>query len=151
MMPDPNTPAFNLPVSGEGRVSTTRTLIGLFGAPVIWVAQMSLSESLAAYACYPHQAPLSAPVWNSLFLILAVISIMCLTGGLLSGFIAWTTWQGVERERKFSRNDKNILDVSEGRRRFLGILGVMSSLIFIIAIIFTGCAVIFVSACSSWF
>jgi hypothetical protein len=132
-------------------VSTIRTLIGLFGAPVIWVIQMWLSESLAAYACYPHQAPLSTPLWNSLLLILALISIMCLTGGLLSGFIAWITWRRVERERKFPGNDKNILDVSEGRRRFLSMLGLMSSLIFIVAIIFTGCAVIFVSPCSSWF
>ncbi|MDD5579349.1 MAG: hypothetical protein PHY16_08730 [Methylobacter sp.] len=151
MMPDTKPLAFNSPASGGAGASKIRTLIGLFGAPVIWVIQMWLSESLAAYACYPHQAPLSIPVWNSLLPILAVISSLCLTGGLLSGFIAWTTWLRAKPKRKLPGNDKNIPDAGEGRKRFLAMLGLMSSLLFIVAIIFTGCAVIFVSPCSPWF
>ncbi|MDE2366733.1 MAG: hypothetical protein KGM95_07360, partial [Betaproteobacteria bacterium] len=47
----------------SSRHPAARTLVGLFGAPAAWVIQVSLSEPLAAYACYPHQAPLSAPLW----------------------------------------------------------------------------------------
>ena len=71
----------------------TRTLIALFGAPTAWVMQMSLSEPIAAYACYPHQVPLSAPLWVELSLILGTVSLACLTAGLFSGYVAWTFWR----------------------------------------------------------
>ncbi|WP_246247050.1 hypothetical protein [Candidatus Methylobacter favarea] len=132
-------------------MSAMRTLTALFGAPLLWVVQMSLSEALAAYACYPHQAPLAAPVWSSLVLMLAGISLICLIGALLSGFTAWSLWRQAEQERKFPGTDKNRLADAQGRRRFLARLGMMSSLLFIIATLFTGCAIIFVSPCSSWF
>jgi hypothetical protein len=146
MMSDTEQTDFNPPIQDGTRESLPRLWTALFGAPLIWVLQMWLSESLAAYACYPHQAPLTVPVWSSLVQILAVISILCLAGGLLSGFIAWADWQRV----KAGGDDKGIADAVRGRRRFLARLGLFSSLLFIAAIIFTGCAVIFVSPCSPW-
>lgn len=151
MQPATEQTAFNPPAPEGARESLPRTLTALFGAPLLWVIQMWLSESLAAYACYPHQAPLTAPVWSSLVLILAGISILCLVGGLLSGFIAWADWRRLEADGHFSGANEAVADPGIGRRRFLARLGLLSSLLFIAAIIFTGCAVIFVSPCSSWF
>jgi hypothetical protein len=73
-----------------------RTGVGLFGAPAAWLAQFSLSEPLAAHACYPYQAPVSAPVWEGLHVMLVAISIACFTAALLSGFVAWTSWRQSE-------------------------------------------------------
>ncbi len=123
-----------------GRVSTMFLWVGLFGAPVAWIAQVFLSEPLAAYACYPYQAPLSAPIWEGVPSILAAISIACFTIALSSGLVAWILWR-----------QSGPKSVGEGRNRFLVKLSAMSSFIFTVAIIFNICAVLLVSPCSSWF
>lgn len=118
-------------------ISALKIMVGLFGAPVLWIAQMALSEPLVSYACYPYHKPLSAPIWEGLPAILAAISIACLAGALLSGFVAWTAWRKLE--------------VNGGRTRFLVKLGLMSSFLFTVAIIFNSCALLLVPLCGTWF
>jgi len=142
-------PSFESPVSGRGRVSMIRIGVGLFGAPAAWLAQFSISEPLAAHACYPYQAPVSAPVWEMLPAILVAISIACFSAALLSGFVAWTSWR--QSERKPTEEEKSIIEAVNSRERFLVKLSLMSSFIFIVAIIFNICAVLLVSPCRSWF
>lgn len=124
----------------RNRVNAMLLWLGLFGAPVAWITQVFLSEPLAAYACYPYQMPLSAPVWERLPAMLATIGIACLAVALLSGLAAWISW------RQFDATS-----VGEDRNRFLVKLSAMSSFIFTVAIIFNICAVVLVSPCSSWF
>jgi len=123
----------------SGRMSTMRIGIGLFGAPAAWIAQVFLSEPLAAYACYPYRMPLSAPIWERLPVMLATIGIACFTVALLSGLVAWTSW------RQF-----NAKPVGGNRNRFLVKLGAMSSFIFIVATLFNMCAILLVQPCSAW-
>ena len=78
-------------------MSTYRTLLALFGAPCVWVTQMSLSEPLAAYTCYPHQVPLPAPFWVDLPVILAVISLICLGGGSDFRICSVGSWRQTSR------------------------------------------------------
>lgn len=142
-------PSLEPPAPRRGRVSMIRTGVGLFGAPAAWIAQVFLSEPLAAHACYPYQAPLSAPIWEGLPVILAAISIVCFAAALLSGFVAWTAWR--QSERKPAGEGGSGTETGESRNRFLVKLSLMSSFIFIVAIIFNICAVLLVPPCSSWF
>ena len=137
------------PAPRRSRVSTIQIAVGLFGAPVAWIAQFSLSEPLAAHACYPYQAPVSAPVWEGLTLILVIISITCFAAALLSGFVAWTTWR--QSERKLPGDERSVIEAGESRNRFLVKLSLMSSFIFIVAILFNLCAILLVLPCSPWF
>lgn len=138
-----NRDPFEAPDSGRSRMSMMRLWLGLFGAPVAWVAQLLLSEPFAAYACYPHQTPLSAPIFAGLPVILTTISLACFAVALLSGFAAWSSWQRFEKDR--------ISKAGEDRNRFLAKLSVLSSFIFIVAVIFNICAVLLVPPCSPWF
>jgi hypothetical protein len=124
-----------------GRVSALRLLVALFGAPVAWIAQLSLSEPLAAHACYPYQAPLSEPIWQGLPVMLAVISGVCLAIALLSGFVSWTLCR---------QTHAPLLEERDDRIQFLAKLSAMSSFIFTMAVLFTACAVLLVSPCSPW-
>lgn len=134
------------------RNSLFKTLVALFGAPVAWLIQMSLSEPIAAYACYPHQVPLSAPVWAELPAILAAIGLICLAAGLFSGYVAWTFWQQADsnRGKVMHGHDSEGAVVDGGQNRFLAMIGLMSSTLFVIAILFTCFAVFLVSPCSAW-
>lgn len=130
---------------GTGRL---KLALMLFGAPGAWIAQMAISEPLAAYACYPKQMPLTAPVWNHLLLLLAMVSALCLAAALACGALAFTTWRRLRQQRDAC---KSAGDANDGRAEFLPKLGVIASQIFIVAILFTSCAVILVEPCQSWF
>ncbi|MGZ4981053.1 MAG: hypothetical protein ACXV8P_03320 [Methylobacter sp.] len=130
-------------VSHHSRMSMVLLWLGLLGAPSAWVAQILLSEPIAAYACYPYRNPLPAPIWAGLPVMLTTISAACFVVALLSGFAAWVSW------RQFSKGRFAI--AGEDRNRFLAKLSVVSSFIFIVAIIFNICAALLVPPCSSWF
>ncbi len=142
-------PSIEPPARHQVQVSMIRTGMGLFGAPLAWLAQFSLSEPLAAHACYPNQQPLSEPIWEGLPVMLVVISIVCLAIALLSGFIAWSSWRQFEHKPAGGGEDANEPD--QTRNLFLIKLSLMSSFIFTVAVIFNICAVLLVSPCSSWF
>jgi len=131
------------PSSRRNRAGTVALWLGLFGAPAAWVAQLLLSEPFAAYACYPHQVPLSTPILKGLPGTLALISVACLAFALLSGVAAWTSWKHFEQDRA--------IRAGEDRNRFLLTLSLLSSFIFIVAVIFNIFAVVLVPPCSSWF
>jgi hypothetical protein len=130
------------PLIDSDRWRTLRVLMGLFGAPLAWVAQMSVCVPLAANACYAYHAPLATPSWKFLPLMLTVISMTCGIIGLLAAFSAWSMWQRTRTQLPAIKDD--------GRARFLAILAAMSSFVFVIAIIFTSCAILLVSPCHPW-
>ncbi|MDD5411798.1 MAG: hypothetical protein PHF31_10365 [Methylobacter sp.] len=142
-------PSITPPAPRRDRLSMIKIAVGLFGAPVAWLTQFSLSEPLAAHACYPYQSPVSAPILEGLPVILAIISFACFAVALLSGLVAWTSWR--QFERKLVGKGASIIETGENRNRFLITLSVMSSFIFLVAIIFNICAVFLVPPCSSWF
>jgi len=141
-------PSTASPRLNQGKEGHLRTLVALFGAPTTWMVQLLLSEPLVAHACYPYQTPLAAPLWDGLALLLSSLSLVCLVFALLSGFVAWTSWRQVASQ---ASSGGNPVEMTAGRRRFLAKLGVMSSLIFIVAVIFNICAVLLTPLCSSWF
>ncbi|WP_143057341.1 hypothetical protein [Nitrosomonas sp. Nm51] len=113
--------------------------------------QMLLSESLTAYACYPYQEPLSTPLWTDLPAILAAISITCLTLNILSAYVAWNFWQQSDNPMidKISTRGQS-LKIMDEQSQFLAMLGIMSNVVFFVAILFTGCAILLVPLCSDW-
>ena len=133
----------SIEAAGLGRSRTGIWLwLGLFGAPAAWVAQLLLSEPFAAYACYPRQEPLPAPVFTGLPTILTAISAVCFAFALLSGMAAWVSWR--------KANQGGAYKPGQDRNRFLAKLGMLSSFIFIVAVIFNFFAVLLVPPCSSW-
>jgi hypothetical protein len=126
----------------SSRMSMVLLWLGLLGAPSAWTVQLLLSEPLAAYACYPYRTPLPAPIWDELTAILSTISGACLLVALLSGIAAWISW------RQFVKGRLAMAD--EDRNRFLAKLSMVSSFIFIVAIVFNICAVLLVPPCGPW-
>ncbi|MGD0958411.1 MAG: hypothetical protein ABSB19_01250 [Methylomonas sp.] len=135
--------------SGHAPINMFQIWVGIFGAPVAWINQMLLSMPIAAHDCYPFQAPLTSPIRQDLPAILMTIGITCLAIALISGVSAWSTW----RQYQHRQTDKGIslINRSEHRTRFLIKTSLMSSFIFIVAIVFNICAIMLVSPCSSWF
>ena len=123
--------------------------VGVLGAPIAWVVQLLLSLTLASHACYPLQSPISLPIWQDLTAILMTIGLICLAVALLSGLAAWIAW--LEYQRRLNSIVIAVLQSRSHRNRFLIKSGLMSSFLFIVAILFNLCAILLVSPCSAWF
>lgn len=128
------------PASGRSSADMIWLWLGLLGAPSAWIAQLLLSEPFAAYACYPYDAPLSVPILKSLPAVLTAINACCFALAALSGFAVWR-----------SRQRFGYVQAGEDRNRFLVKLSLLSSFIFIVAVIFNICAVFLVPPCRPWF
>jgi hypothetical protein len=136
-----------VPARRQNRLSTVRILLGLFGAPTAWTVQLVLSEPLVAYACYPYRTPLSAPLWAELPWLLAAINVACIGLALFSGSMGWRAWRLAARRPPGTGGFSS--ESGKARNRFLATLGLMSSFIFIAAVIFNACALVLVPPCGS--
>lgn len=141
--------ANNLRPNRPALLGALRLLLGLFGAPMAWAFQIALSEPLAARACYPNRTPLPEPSWAGWSVVMPAVSLACLAFALLSGWAALTVWRGQTLEPMAGRDD--FLRLRRGRIRFLSRLGLMSSGLFIVAVVFNTLAVLLVPLCSSWY
>jgi hypothetical protein len=135
------------PADRPDRFGAVRILLGLAGAPAAWTAQIALSEPLTAYACYPYRMPLSAPLWAELPWLLAAIHAACIGLALFSGCVGWSMRRQTARRPAEAGGSPS--GSNEDRNRFLAMLALMSSFIFITAVIFNACALLLVPLCGS--
>lgn len=120
-------------------------LAGLLVAPLAWLAQMVIAETLAAQSCYPFDQPLSAPAVPWMRPALVAVSALCLGAGAVGALCAWRNVCRLE-------SGKAELSNSEGRGRlglgiFLARIAAMCSALFLFALIATDVALALVSPC----
>lgn len=136
------------PAPQRSKLHWLQLSIALFGAPLAWLLQMSLSEPLAAQACYPAAVPLTLPVLASLPLLLKCISAACLLLALGGFWCAWRAWQATRSEADSPRAD-DAADTGHGRTRFLALLATLCSGLFVTAILFTALGLLLSQSCAS--
>jgi hypothetical protein len=124
------------------RMNTTY-IAALFALPAIWVAQMTASNIFTTNVCYPGQAPLQTPQWDALTPMLMAVNVACILCALVSIAYISKLWN---RHRIDGKSDT----AEVGRSNFLLLAGLLTNLVFAVAIAFTSCAVIFVSPCALW-
>jgi hypothetical protein len=127
------------------RVGLATLLFGLAAAPLAWNSQLLFSSSLAGYVCYPHAAPLSIPLWSNWRSVLFTIAGVCMAAAVLGGLISLRNWQRTFEEWPGSAH--HLLDLGEGRTRFMAMGGILISALFIYALLFGATALWLVPAC----
>jgi len=120
------------PAPHRDRVPGWQTGVGLFAAPAAWSVQSLLDVSLSGYACYPQDEPLATPIWSGLGTALAAANVVALLVCLIGGIVAWMAWRKSGAERPGSAH--HLLESGDGRTRFLALAGVLTSLLFIVAV-----------------
>lgn len=115
------------------------------GAPAAWAAQLLLGYGLAAHACFPKAVPLAAPP-DPLWPWLAAISVLCIGLGLAACALAFRNWQVARQEGPGTHH--RLLDVGEGRTRFLAMWGLLTSLMFLTALVFGSINLLWVPLCA---
>jgi len=121
------------PAPQRDRVGLVLLLFGVAIAPIAWSLQLQLGYGFASHGCYPVDAPLSAPLWQSLRPSLIALSVLAILLGISGIAVSIRSWKRTRREKPGSGQE--LLSAGEGRTRFLAMSGMLVSGLFIIAVV----------------
>ena len=100
---------------------------------------------MAQEACFPQTAPLASPAFGGLHLWQAAILAVALAISASAVLVAFGAWTRTKDEQTGDQHD--LLEVGEGRSRFMALAGIITSVGFMVAILFSGPALFVVPAC----
>lgn len=120
-------------------------LFGCSAAPLFWLGQLMLGYGVTAYICYPGDHPQTLAQSGPLFVALVAFDIVALAACAAGAAVSWSAWQRTKHEE--SGQHHHALQIGEGRSRFLALWGLMSSLWFFAAVLFTAIASVTVPTC----
>ncbi len=139
--------------SGEDHPSPHRDRVGpwsigfgLLAAPLVWVVELLVNFGLAAYACYPHDIPLASALWGWLHGYLVVVDVVAVLVCAAATVVALRMWRKTRHERPGSGH--HLMESGDGRTRFLAMTSVLTSLLFLVAVLLQVFNVFVVPACS---
>jgi hypothetical protein len=122
------------PAPHRRRVGLAALLFGIVAAPLAWNAQILFNSALSGYVCYPHSAPLAAPLWVGSRPIMLAVSLGGIVVAIAAGLISRRSWRRTSDERPGSFH--HLLELGEGRTRFMATVGMLTSVLFLIALAF---------------
>lgn len=135
------------PAPARDRIALGTLWFGLFGAAVAWSVQLLVDYVVAAHSCFPRLYPLDTPTIGRapLWWITVIVSVVMLIVGVLGGLAAVRSWTATRHET--GGHTQWALDTGEGRTRFMATAGLVTSAIFIVAILVTTASAIVVTPC----
>lgn len=133
------------PAPHANRVGILRLLLLLAGAPIAWSVQIVAGYGAAAYACYPDRFSLPAPVLPHLHAALVTLSVAAIAVSLLCALLAYRSWRATRHE--FEGDHHHLLEVGEGRTRFMSMCALINSILFAIALVLTTSVLVLVAPC----
>lgn len=136
------------PAPERHRVSLAALWFGLFGAPAAWSLQLLADYPTDAHGCFPHLYPLAAPTIGNgpLSTILVAISIAAVLMSAGALFVSLKSYRATRGETGGEAH--HLLDVGEGRTRFMALSGVMLSTLFLLATLVHAASLLLLPGCS---
>jgi hypothetical protein len=144
-MSDPSAPAMPAAAPAARAVSDSALWFGLFGAPAVWALQMVIDAALVSHSCYPKSEPLATPMGGWLWGVVLLSGIVAAVIAAGAGATAWRSWRRT-REEHHGR-DETLLEVGEGRTRFMAVAGMLLSTVFLFGIIMNALPLFLVPPC----
>lgn len=154
-MPPPGTPLAasatmpaeaSHPAPSRHAVRLRALWFGLFGGPVFWSLQLLVNYAVTAHFCYPKYLPLSAPTYGGMWAIAVAVNGLTVLGTLGAGATAIASWRTVRDE--ITGRHHGLLEDGTGRTRFMAYAGMLTSGLFLFAILMSGMSLFIVPACS---
>jgi hypothetical protein len=133
------------PSPHRARIGLFSLLYGLIAAPAAWIVSQIVDSGLAQEACFPGTEPLATPAFGGVHAIQAVILLAALLVSVSAALVALGAWRSSRGEQ--SGDQHALLSIGEGRSRFMAFAGVLTSLGFLVASLFSAPALILVAIC----
>ncbi|MEO8754979.1 MAG: hypothetical protein ABI624_20125 [Casimicrobiaceae bacterium] len=135
------------PAPQRERASRSSLAFALFAAPMAWLLQLGASFAVAAHACYPESTPLQGVPPDSLRWLLAGFNLGATALAVFATVLAVRLWRRTRQEHTGSAH--TLVDVGEGRTRFLALCAVIVDIAFLVALLFTGVGLLGVPLCAN--
>lgn len=130
------------PAPSRHRVGLLALGFGIVGAPLAWNTELLVGSALSGHQCYPRNLPLPVPLWAGTGEVLLAMSLVALALGVAAAWVSWHSWTRTREEKPGSAHGGN------GRTRFMALSGLLTSGLFLVALVFTIAAVALVPLCS---
>jgi hypothetical protein len=142
------------PAPARNDVSAGLLWFGLVGGPAAWTIQTLVDLAVTSHGCYPRLYPLASPMLAGLRAIVITVSIAALIVCIVAALAAIRTWSRTrhEHQRSSGAGEKHapsaaLLETGEGRTRFLALSGLMTSIVFTIAVLAHTVSIFIVGPC----
>ena len=133
------------PAPRRGIVPLPTLWFGIFGAPVAWALEVIAGYSLIAHYCYPRDVPLSTPPYGALRLTGMIVCIVLVLVGVAALVTSIHSWR--ETRHGHDAEHHELLEVGEGRARFMAFGGILLSTMFLFALLMSALPVFTDSLC----
>jgi hypothetical protein len=133
------------PAPHRHEVSLFALGFGLAAAPLAWAAQTIIGYALSSHACFPGDTPRTAPLYAGAGQIALAINLIAIMVAAVAWAAAYRSWQATRDENDGQLH--RLVEIGEGRTRFLALCGVLTSLGFLVAMIFASVAILLVPLC----
>ena len=114
-------------------VPTRMLWFGIFGAPAAWALQTIADDGLVSHFCFPGDRPRLAPTFDALRGTGIAVSAVVLVVALLAMMAAVRSWRATRHGHDAEHHE--LLEVGEGRARFMAFAGVLLSGVFLFAVL----------------
>lgn len=129
------------------RAGFAAQMFAFAGGPAAWVTQLIVNYAFASWTCYPRHAPRMSvvPGWGGIWGGLLALNLIAIVVALLAAWTGWRVWRTTRGEGGGASGE--VMEMAEGRTRFMGIVGIMTGLYFLGAVVFDTIALFLVPQC----
>ena len=129
------------PAPHRNKVSLGLLWFGLCGAPLAWIGLEMFSYVLSMGVCTAQSDAHTGATWGAMLAASIIAGLIALA----SIVVAVNNWRKTRHESQGSAH--NLLEVGEGRTRFLAMFGLLTSAGFIVAFIFSATTLLVIPLC----
>lgn len=123
-------------------VSNRRLWFGTAGPIAAWVVEGMTSFVFSDYACDQGKPLAPAMSRGGVVTILIVLAVLMLLLALAAGVVSWRSWRELSRAPKVADAE------ARGRGEFMALSGIFISVVFSIAIVWSGLGPILLGPCT---
>jgi hypothetical protein len=117
----------------------------ILGAPAAWSLQQLIVVPLFAHGCFPKDVPVAEPIWAGAGMVALVVEVLAIVVSILAGLVAWRNWRRTQGEKEGSGH--RLMGSGDGRSRFMAMVGLICSGLFLLATLFATAIIYLVQPC----
>jgi hypothetical protein len=122
------------PSPHRARVGAWAIWFGILGGPAAWSLQQLVNASIFAHGCYPKDVPLLEPIWTNARSVGLTVEIIAIAMCVAAGLVSLRNWRRTRDEKQGSGH--HLVESGDGRTRFMAMVGLICSALFLLAILF---------------